>query len=79
MWMGLFSIHGDNKMCGYGKFEGTGEEVVTAHFKAESRYTLLRLALTFQCKGKKSEGINLIGTQNVQITLMRSRVFDMTR
>jgi hypothetical protein len=57
-------------MCGYGKFEGTGEE---------SRYTLLRLVLTFQYRGEKSEGINLIGTQNVQITLMRSHVFDMTR
>jgi len=66
-------------MCGYGKFEGTGEEVVSAYFKAEFRCTLLRLVLTFQFKGNKSEGINLIGTQNVQITLMRSRVFDMTR
>ena len=66
-------------MRGYGKFEGSGEEVVAAQFKAESRYTLLRLELTFRCKGKKSEGINLIGTQNVQITLMLSRVFDMTR
>jgi len=65
-------------MCGDGKFEGTGEEVVVAHFKAKSQYTLLLLVLTFQCKGKKSEVISLIGTQNVQITLMRSRVFDMT-
>ena len=74
----LFSIQGDNKICGYGKFEGTGE-VVAAHFKAESQYTLLRLVLKFQCKGKKSEGINLIGTQNVQITLMCSCVFHTTR
>jgi hypothetical protein len=66
-------------MCGYGKFERTGEDVVAAYFKAESRYTLLRLVLTFQCKVRKCEGINLIGTQNVQITLMLSRVFDMTR
>lgn len=46
-------------MCvgGYGKFEGTEEEVDVAHFKAESRYTLLQLLLTFQCKVKKSEGI----------------------
>lgn len=57
---GLFSIQGDNKMCGYGKFEGTGEEVVAAYFKAESRYALLRLVVTFRCKVRKSEGINLI-------------------
>jgi hypothetical protein len=54
-----------------GKFEETGEEVFAVHFKAESRYALLRLVLTFQCKGKKSVGIKLIGTQNVQITLVR--------
>jgi len=44
-------------MCGYGKFEGTEEEVDAAHFKAESRITLLQLVLTFQCEVKKSEGI----------------------
>jgi hypothetical protein len=57
---GVFSIQGNNKMCVYGKFEETGEEVVADHFKAESRYMLLRLVVTLRCTVRKSEGINLI-------------------
>jgi hypothetical protein len=42
-------------VCVYCKSEGTEEEVIAARFKAESRYKLLRLVLTFQRKIKRSE------------------------
>jgi len=35
-------------MCGYGKFEGTGGEVIAARYKTGYRYKILRLVFTFQ-------------------------------
>jgi len=46
-------------VCGYGKFEGTEEEVDAVHFKAEFRYTLLQLVLHFSVSSRNLKGFNI--------------------